>query len=146
MGRVNIVASRPALGPRARWYFSGCTSDGPSMASGALNVAPRQTFVVPDWGKLTGDGLAFSFYERAERLMNAFYERIYEQLHRHTTIAQASIFLVLACACLSLLVHAALHLRAGACWVLPKGGRGLGFTSIRGRGMGLGRWFGCGFA
>ena len=53
--------------------------------------------------------------------MNAFYERIYEQQHRHTKIAQASIFLVLACASLSLQVHAALHLRAGACLVLPKG-------------------------
>ena len=53
--------------------------------------------------------------------MNAFYERIYEQQHRHTKIAQASIFLVLACASLSLQVHAAVHLRAGACWVLPKG-------------------------
>ena len=73
--------------------------------------------------------------------MNAFYE----QLHRHTKIAQASIFLVLACPCLSLLVHAALHLRAGACWVLPNGGRGLGFAPIRGLGMGLGRWLGCGF-
>ena len=77
--------------------------------------------------------------------MNAFYERIYEQQHRHTKIAQASIFLVLACASLSLQVHAALHLKAGACWVLPKGGRGLGFTSIRGLGMGWGWWFGCGF-
>ena len=73
--------------------------------------------------------------------MDAFYE----QLHRHTKIAQASIFLVLACPCLSLLVHAALHLRAGVCWVLPKGGRGLGFAPIRGLGMGLGRWLGCGF-
>ena len=70
--------------------------------------------------------------------MTAFYERIYEQQHRHTKIAQASIFLVSACASLSLQVHAALHLRAGACWVHPKGGRGLGFTSIRGLGMGLG--------
>ena len=54
-------------------------------------------------------------------------------------------FLVLACPCLSLLVHAALHLRVGACWVLPKGGRGLGFAPIRGLGMGLGRWLGCGY-
>ena len=75
--------------------------------------------------------------------MNAFYERMNEQLHRHTKIAQASIFLVLACPCLSLRVHAALHLRAWACWVLPKGGRGSGLTSIRGLGMGLGWWFGC---
>ena len=71
----------------------------------------------------------FSFYERAERFMNAFCEHIYEQQHMHTKIAQASVFLVLACTCLSLRVHAALHLRAGACWVLPKGGRGLGLTS-----------------
>ena len=77
--------------------------------------------------------------------MNAFYERVYEQLHRHTKIAQASIFLVLACPCLSLLVYAALHLGAGACCVLPKGGRGPGFASIRGLAMGLGRWLGCGF-
>ena len=63
--------------------------------------------------------------------MNAFYERTYEQLHRHTKIAEASIFLVLACACLSLRVHAALHLSAGACgssqrgavaWVSPPSG------------------------
>ena len=46
---------------------------------------------------------------------------------------------------LSLLVLAALNLRAGACRVLPKGGRGLGFAPIRGLGMGLGRWLGCGF-
>ena len=82
--------------------------------------------------------IQFSFYKRAERFMDAFYGRIYEQQQRHTKIAQASIFLVLACASLSLQVHAALHLRAGACCVLPKGGRGLGFTSIRALGMGLG--------
>ena len=89
--------------------------------------------------------IQFSVYERAERFMNAFYERVYEQLHRHTKIARTSIFLVLACPCLSLLVHAALHLRARACWVLPNGGRGLGFASIRGLGMSLGKWLGCGF-
>ena len=72
--------------------------------------------------------------------MNAFYERFCEQLHRHTKIAQTSMFRVLACPCLSLLVHAALHLRAGACRVLPKGGRGLRFAPIRGLGMGFGRW------
>ena len=73
--------------------------------------------------------------------MDAFHE----QLHRHTKIAQVAIFLVLACPCLSLLVHATLHLKDGACRVLPKGGRGLGFSPIWGLGMGLGRWLGCGF-
>ena len=73
--------------------------------------------------------------------MNAFYER----MHRHTKIAQASIFALLACPCLSLLVHAARNLKAGASWVMPKGGRGLGFTPVRGLGMGLGRWLACGF-
>ena len=69
-------------------------------------------------------------------------------MHRHTTIAQFSIcpvhFAAFLCP-LSLLVLAALNLRAEACWVLPKGGRSLGFTPIRGVGMGLGRWLGCGF-
>ena len=74
--------------------------------------------------------------------MNTFYE----QLHRNTKIAQASIFLVLACPCLSWLVHAALHFRAGVCWVLPKGGRGLAFASIRGLGMDLGKWWAAGWA
>ena len=72
--------------------------------------------------------------------MNAFYE----QMHKHTKIAQASIFLVLA---LSLLVLACSFRptpQYGACRVLPKGGRGLGFAPNRGLGMGLGRWLGCG--
>ena len=73
--------------------------------------------------------------------MNGFYV----QMHKHTTIAQASIFPVLVCPCLSLLVHAALHLRDGACRVLPKGGRGLGFAPIHGLGMGSGRWLGRAF-
>ena len=47
---------------------------------------------------------------------------------------------------LSLLVLAALNLRAGACLVLPKGGRGLCFAPIRGLGMGLGRGLGEGFS
>ena len=66
-------------------------------------------------------------------------------MNRCTGTQKASIFPVLACPCLSLLVHAALHLGAGACQVLPKGGRGLGFAPIRGLRMGLGRWLGCGF-
>ena len=76
--------------------------------------------------------------------MNAFYE----QMHMHTTVAQFSIcpvhFTAFLCP-LSLLVHAALHLRAVACRVLPKGGRGLGFAPIRGLVIGLGRWLGCRF-
>ena len=59
--------------------------------------------------------------------MNTFYE----QMHRHTKIAKFSIFSVHCTAFLcplSLLVVAALNLRAGACRVLPKGGRGLGFA------------------
>ena len=62
-------------------------------------------------------------------------------MHMHTKTAQFSIycvhFIVFPCS-LSLLVLAALHLRAGACWVLPKAGRGLGFAPIRGLGTGLG--------
>ena len=76
--------------------------------------------------------------------MNAFYE----QMHRHTKLAPFSIcpfhFTTFLCP-LSLLVLAALYLRAGACRVLPKGCRGLGFAPIRGLGMGLGRWLGCRF-
>ena len=66
-------------------------------------------------------------------------------MHRHTKLAQFSIrsvhFTAFPCS-LSLLVLAALHLRAGAGRVLPKGGRGLGFAPIRGLGMGLGRGLG----
>ena len=73
--------------------------------------------------------------------MNAFYE----QMHMHTQIAQFSIyfvyFIVFPCP-LSLLMLAALHLEAGACRVLQKGGRALGFKPIRGVGMGLGRGLG----
>ena len=76
--------------------------------------------------------------------MNAFYE----QMHTHTKVAQFSIchvhFTAALCP-LSLLVLAALNLWVGACRVLPKGGRGLGFAPIRGLGMGLGKWLGCGF-
>ena len=74
--------------------------------------------------------------------MNAFYE----QMHRHTKFAQFSICPVhfTVCLCpLSLLVLAALNLSAGACRVLPKGGRGLGFAAMRGLVRGLGRWLGC---
>ena len=72
-------------------------------------------------------------------------------MHRHTNIARFSIcsvhFTPFLCP-LSLLVLANLDLKAGACQVLPKGVRGLGFAPIRGLGMGLGRglgsWFGRG--
>ena len=76
--------------------------------------------------------------------MNAFYE----QMHTHTKVAQFSIFPVHCTAFLcplSLLVLAALNLRAGVYRVLPKVGRGLGFACIRGLVMGLGRWLGCRF-
>ena len=78
------------------------------------------------------------------RFGNAFYEHI----HRHTGVSQFSIFLVICTTffCpLSLLVFAALNLRARACRVLPKGGCGLGFAPIRGLIMCLGRWLGCWF-
>ena len=71
--------------------------------------------------------------------MNAFYEH----MHRHTKLAQFPMFPVHSCTAflcpLSLLVLAALNLRAGECRVPPKGGRGLGFAPIRGLSMGLGR-------
>ena len=59
----------------------------------------------------------------------------------HTKVAQFSIrpvhFSAFVCP-LSLLLLAAVNLRAGACHVLPKGGRGLSFALIRDLGMGLG--------
>ena len=50
-----------------------------------------------------------------------------------------SLSLVLACSC------SPKNLRARACRVLPKGGRGLSFAPIRGLVMGSGRWLGCRF-
>ena len=69
-------------------------------------------------------------------------------MHRHTKVAGFSIcpvhFTAFLCR-LSLLVIPALSLRAGACQVLPKWGRGLDFVPIWGPGMDLGRWLGCRF-
>ena len=73
--------------------------------------------------------------------MNAFYE----QMYKHTKITQFSIFLVhctvFLCP-LSLLVLAALNLKAEACRVRPKGGCGLRCAPIRGLVIGWGRWMG----
>ena len=73
-----------------------------------------------------------------------FMNAVYEQVHRHTEVAQFVHLTAFLCP-LSLLILAALNLRAGASRVLPKGARGLGFAPIRGLGMGLGRGLGWGF-
>ena len=73
---------------------------------------------------------------------------LYEQMHKHTKVAQFSIcrvhFTPFLCPS-SFLVLDSLNLKAGACRVLPKGGGGLGFGPIPGRVMGLGKWLGCRF-
>ena len=74
--------------------------------------------------------------------MNAVYEHVHQQMHRHTKIAQFptySVNFTVPCLCLFLLPYMSGLRLIGSC----QRGYGLGFAPFRGLGMGSGKGLGC---